>query len=68
MAVTSEGAALIVALLTAEARYLALVNVVTGLRVIEELVARLACALGAKRALDAAVTAAAIGHRTVIRA
>lgn len=61
-----EGAPLVEAVLAAEARRLALVDVLTRLGVVGQLEAHGACALGAKRALDAAVRAAGVVVRAAL--
>ena len=66
LAVAAEGAALIEARLAAHARNQALIDVVTGFGVIEELKAWLAGALGPKWPLDAASAAAPVVQGTVI--
>jgi len=65
-AVAPEGAPLVVALLAAEARDQALVDVLAGLGVVEELVPRRAGALGPEGPLDAVAAAAAVVQCTVV--
>ncbi len=60
----AEGASLVEAVLTADARRMAFIEILTRLWVVTQLEAHGTRALGSKRALDAAVSAA----RIVIRA
>lgn len=64
LTMTSEGASLVETVLTADAQRMAFIHVLTRLRVVAQLVAHGTGALGSKRALDAAVSAA----RVVVRA
>lgn len=61
-----EASSLIVAVLAAEARYQALVDVLTGFRVIKELVSWRTGTLSSERSLDTDVTAATIVQYAVI--
>lgn len=65
-AVAPEASSLIVALLAAESWYQALIDILTGFRVIKKLIAWWTAALSSKRSLRADVAAASIVQYAVI--